>query len=517
LLKSTDITFQLYVSRLVSLLLLLVTLAAAWGIMTDLVPSDHPLRWMVPVTVALLPPFTDLMTAVNNDVGATAAFSMFLWGCVYLFRRGLSVGGLLWSAAAMAIAIWTKLTTLPALPLFLLAILLALFHRHLRLVWIALAIGVLVGLLAVLSWGDAAFWYRYTSQSAPTRISTSFAPFASNSFQLQIVPDGSPAPAIRQFLPPGWVANLKGKTVTLGAWMWTTQSLRGLTPVLEIPDTGQQYYKEITLDRVPNFYAFSTVVPKDATRIGLALEQPNASANTTIFYNGLVFAEGQYPLGESPEFENAGGARGIWGGKPFVNLLRNPSAEQAWFKARPWADGLGGKIFGIPLSLAFGSFVDWQGAGWYYQAAFERLFRSFWAGFGWGAYSVQDPGAYSFILITAAAGVGIVAMLRRRGRDLNGSMGLFFLIAMALVWGAALVRGLGDSLSSYGYLPIARYGYPVIIPTVLFLCVGWSELLRYLARWSHLKWTLLSLLYLAFFLVFDGYVLVSIVNFFTKG
>lgn len=299
--------------------------------------------------------------------------------------------------------------------------------------------------------------------------------------------------------------------------MWATQSLQGLTPVLEIPDTGQLIYKEIALDRVPNFYAFSVVVPKDSTRLGLALEQPNALANTTIFYNGLVFAEGQYPLGESPEFDNAGGARGVWGGKPFFNLLRNSSAEQAWFQVRPWADELGAKVFGIPLSLVLGSFGDWQGAGWYYQAAFERLFRSFWAGFGWGGYSVQDPGAYSFVLITIAAGIGIAATIWRRGRDLNWSIGLFFLMAMALVWSAALVRGLGDSQSSSGYVPVARYGYPVIIPTVLFLCAGWSELLRYLAKWSRLKWTVLSSFYLAFFLAFDGYALGSIVNFFTKG
>ena len=37
--------------------------------------------------VALLPPLVDLMAAVNNDAGAIAAYSLFLWGAVRLIQR----------------------------------------------------------------------------------------------------------------------------------------------------------------------------------------------------------------------------------------------------------------------------------------------------------------------------------------------------------------------------------------------------------------------------------------------
>ena len=50
LLRYSDITFQLYMGRVMSLLLYLVTIFAAYGIMREITPKDHPLRWMVPLT-----------------------------------------------------------------------------------------------------------------------------------------------------------------------------------------------------------------------------------------------------------------------------------------------------------------------------------------------------------------------------------------------------------------------------------------------------------------------------------
>jgi hypothetical protein len=160
------------------------------------------------------------------------------------------------------------------------------------------------------------------------------------------------------------------------------------------------------------------------------------------------------------------------------------------------------------------SLLDWQGAGWYYQAAFERLFRLFWTGYGWGGYFVQDPGAYTFVVVTILAGIGSTATIWRKRGDLDWTVCLFFALALAAVWGAALVRGLGGSLVGYIYIPSARYGYPVIAPTLLVLCVGWLEILRFVAKWSRASWTLFSLLYLILFFAFDGYALYSLITIF---
>ena len=79
LVPTSDIVFQLYLCRLVSLLLYLLTLLAACGAVSELTRPGNPARWLVPAMLVLLPGFTELMTAVNSDVGAVAFFSLFLW------------------------------------------------------------------------------------------------------------------------------------------------------------------------------------------------------------------------------------------------------------------------------------------------------------------------------------------------------------------------------------------------------------------------------------------------------
>jgi hypothetical protein len=116
-----DITSQLYVARSVSVLLFVLVIAIAAGLIADLTPRGHVLRWAVPLTAALIPPFVDLMTAVNNDVGAVAIFSLFLWGAVRTIRFGLSWPRLAWIFGTALLAAWTKNTAAIAIPLALLA------------------------------------------------------------------------------------------------------------------------------------------------------------------------------------------------------------------------------------------------------------------------------------------------------------------------------------------------------------------------------------------------------------
>ena len=77
-LPSDNVDMQLYVARLVSLTLFLSTILVGYGLVAEITPTHHPLRFLVPLTMALLPGLADLMSAVNNDVGAIAVFSLFL-------------------------------------------------------------------------------------------------------------------------------------------------------------------------------------------------------------------------------------------------------------------------------------------------------------------------------------------------------------------------------------------------------------------------------------------------------
>jgi hypothetical protein len=88
--RYSDVTFQMYLGRLVSVSLFLVTIFAAYAITCELTVPGSSLRILVPVTVAMVPAFVDIMSAVNNDAGAAAFFTLFLWVCVRMLRRKIT-------------------------------------------------------------------------------------------------------------------------------------------------------------------------------------------------------------------------------------------------------------------------------------------------------------------------------------------------------------------------------------------------------------------------------------------
>jgi len=51
---------------------------------------------------------------------------------------------------------------------------------------------------------------------------------------------------------------------------------------------------------------------------------------------------------------------------------------------------------------------------------------------------------------------------------------VFFLgVPHIAIWGTTLLRGADAMIEGASYLPVARYAYPAIIPTMLVLIVGW--------------------------------------------
>ena len=64
------------------------SILAGWGIACELFPAGHFLRWLLPLSVALIPALADIMTAVNNDAAAIEVGTFFIWGSLPLLRRG---------------------------------------------------------------------------------------------------------------------------------------------------------------------------------------------------------------------------------------------------------------------------------------------------------------------------------------------------------------------------------------------------------------------------------------------
>ncbi len=525
ILSTEDVTIQLYAARLVSLALFLVTILAGWGVVVEITPEKHPLRFLVPLTMALLPAFVDLMTSVNNDVGAIAAFSIFLWGCVRLIRRGPSIWILLWVFGATGLSLFTKRTVFIALPLLGIALLFAILRGKLRKVaWGLMVISGIVGILAIFTWGDAALWYRDTLQNFPTRTSLPESPEGEAVFQLSIRPEDA-AVELVQIIPIDISSELSGKPLTLGAWIWASEPIEINTVQLRSYHSRENFGEKIAVDETPRFYAL-TFTPAGNTARSWVLLEPGkhltVDSPVEVYYDGIVLAQGEFPVDIAPQFTEDGSS-GTWGGIPFDNLLRNGSAESSWFYLRPWADALGSKVFSDyqgqeSFSLTIYTLVDWSSAGWYYRTALESIFRTFWAKFAWGHVSLMGSKPYSRILlpltILAFIGVGLAFWQRRyRLRNLPWDALFFLGLTCLLVWGITFIRG-STYLLTRIYMPVARYTCPVIIPTMMILSTGWFTILATLERWLRVPGWVKYMIYVGFFLALNAYSLLSIVRFY---
>lgn len=519
-LAPAGIDAQLRLARLVSLGLYLLTILFAYGAAREVTSPGNPLRVLLPFCIAALPAFTDLMTAVNNDVAAVAAFSLFVWACLRLLRRGFSPLRLAGAAAAAGICLLAKSTAYLAAPLFVLAVfMLLLLRAGRRWLWPGLSLGALLAGLAIFSWGDARGWARTTLQEKPLRVRSSAAPLGGYAFQVENPSATYPRwlDPLSQALPTAAGAGLAGQTLTLGAWIWADAPGLAQTPSLH--DGFQTYNQVVAVGVEPAFFAFSARLAADATRVWVSVEPQAVSdlPTSVVYYDGLVLAAGDLADAGAPSFTDDGGDAGLWGGAPFQNLVRNGSAEAPGARIRPWLDRPGARYLPdetLP-SAVLGTLLDPAGAGWYYKSAGLRLLRTFWAKFGWGQVPLLGRKPYrSLILITAAGLLGAGLALYQRRYVLRWDL-LFWLAALLLgVWGIVLSRGATYIFVSNPFLPVARYAFPAIIPTMLGLTVGWWSVLALAARRGRIHPQIPSLLIVGFFLVLDLYSAISIITFY---
>ena len=511
LVRTTDITFQLYLARLVSLGLLLVSIAAAYALVGELTYAGSPLRWLVPLSVALAPGFVDLMTAVNNDVGAVAFFSLFLWVSLRIVRRGPAWLGIIGSMVLAAACVFTKGTVWLAAPLALLALALAwLPGQRRRWAWLGLAAVLLASLAGTLLWNGAASWYCQGMGCQVARPLVD-APEGKRAIALAFYPPGSePARAI-QSIPPEVVQSLRGQVVTLGAWIWATQPAEANLPALS---DGQPAVPQIVSIGVePAFYAVSLVVPEDATWLTLVLRAaPEPGDAGMVYYDGVVLAIGDHSQAGAPQVGAPGASTLDWAGQPVENLLHNSSFERLWPQVRPEIERY--FWFSYSPSQILASLSDPSTSAWYYRAAAENLLRTFWGKFGWGHIPFAWLGVYPLLWVLTLAGAFGAGVVLWRGRQRWDWHALAFIgLAVLGTWAAALSRGAG-SLFGNLFIPGARYAYPVIAPTLLLFCAGWCAGLGWGVRRLRIAVWVQYLVYVALFVFLDGLGLFSILRYY---
>jgi hypothetical protein len=461
---------QLIIARLVSLALLLVTILAAWGIACQLTDAGHPLRWMLPLTLALLPGFVELMTAVNNDAAAIAVFSLFLWASVCVLRNDVTVFNLMAVLGTAGLTYFAKSTAMIALLIAPFVLLFA-FTRGSRrkIAWIASLVGLLFAVLISLRWGDAAGWYRGTSQKDPNRVKIAPSVVGEAAFFINSTGEVPRGFNLFQVIPEPEGQSFGGKEVALGGWIWASQPVEISTPILTT--ASQSNSQPISVNQSPQFFAFSTVLPEGTDRIWIRIAPKiPGEARVDVFYDGLFLVEGSLTSQTKITYKDINANQIGWDESIKDNYIKNGSAERAGLRLHPLIDKIGSKI--LPdrgrVSYISTSFFDRAGSSDLYQKSLARLFRTFWAEFGWGHISLSP--AWLYVLLFAVMLIGIVGfvinMLRTR-RYYPWDVMFIFGLALVLSWGMTFVRGAIYLDLPGNYVPVARYSYPVIIPTML--------------------------------------------------
>jgi hypothetical protein len=239
----------------------------------------------------------------------------------------------------------------------------------------------------------------------------------------------------------------------------------------------------VTVSTEPAFHQLEAVLPPDWGRLYVrlvAVSTPQVTPGRTVYYDGLVLLPGHWPAGPPPQFDDTTARAGWWADRAFTNLARNASAEAPSLRVRPWADTAFRRLAGdylSPATLLVAAF-DWPVSLPLAAITANRLLKSFWALFAWANVALA-PGWYWLAGgLTLAGALGGTGALARRlpTEPWPRQRALLWLGAAALLtWGTVFARGLFTVLDARVLVPVARYAFPAVIPTLLLLAAGWNR------------------------------------------
>ncbi|MCJ7434054.1 MAG: hypothetical protein MUO77_11255, partial [Anaerolineales bacterium] len=208
--------------------------------------------------------------------------------------------------------------------------------------------------------------------------------------------------------------------------------------------------------------------------------------NSIIYYDGLVLTQGKFSE-IPPVFVDKNVDTGIWDGNEFTNLLRNGSAELSGPRVRSWVDtytrsipNLGGKI-----SIVLDALLDQQGTSWYFRSAFSSMYQTFWSKFAAGKVFLLSFYAYKILqYLSLLAILGVLLRIVVDWKGLPWDIAVPFVLSVLFMWGSTFLRGTPELALFTNVIPWARYAFPSIIPTSVFICAGWLSIANVLKRFG---------------------------------
>lgn len=132
LLADQPVEQQLYGARGVSLLFYGLTIVVAWRIAVAMAPGEPFTQLLIPLLVLLTPAFSDIMTAVNNDVLLNFSLAVATLGAVLLIRDGPRPVAMTLVLLGLVVGFMTKRTALVAIVPLGMACLWSVWRRPMR-------------------------------------------------------------------------------------------------------------------------------------------------------------------------------------------------------------------------------------------------------------------------------------------------------------------------------------------------------------------------------------------------
>jgi hypothetical protein len=432
--------------------------------------------------VACLPMFQFIGASANNDALVTLCSALLIWLLVRMLHEGVS-----WRSAALVwfltvLSVLAKKTGLFTVPLAAVALPLSWwgcrpFVRR-RYKWtLAVGLGLAAVVAAVLlTWrgNQAAAWVRAQKALGYPRSDTTSR---SGRYSLRVGP-GRP----RQVLPFDTVTALRGKTVTLEAWVKTSagQGRGSLLVRDDDTDTELAFLATETWSR----YTVTHTVSASATSLRVILSSAGGEGSTALYFDDLTLTE-----------EGSSGP----------NLLANGSIEEAALRFQPLLEEITRYV--SPSRLLDPHSYD-LGSLRRYLLYVLLTFAGFWANFGWLTLPLH-PLWYALLgVVTLASAIGLALwgadLLRQRRREKewvpNPTDKTLLLCVAGL--GLLLLQTLLPMIGSQ-WQPQGRYLFPGLILIATLFAFGLRRLLR------RVRPEVLTAAYVACFLLLDALCLVG--------
>jgi len=300
----------------------------------------------------------------------------------------------------------------------------------------------------------------------------------------------APPGGTRQLLNPllgAQVQRAAGHTITIGGWVWGDRAAMAaeIGVAIKTPDMAwaKSSVQPVPISTRPTFVTWTFEVPEQAFLLQYLITAgapAGAGAPAHLYLDGALVAEGRYPAGQAPSFDDAAASGGVWGGRRFTNLLRNGSGEQAWPRLRPWVDQiLVQYIHRSPTQSVATLFDPHRIAEVFVPYMLQPAADTFIQSFAWSNVKLADPiWLYLARYLAVLALIGCVRWLvahRSVARERLLPTLLFLALVGALAWLNTIFRPL-PLLGEMYIIPVARYTFPAIIVTALAVAGGWWAL-----------------------------------------